>query len=116
MDYFEVRLRIPKPRWNWLRYRVSALLLLMLLVAFICAVWRLHTRQPSRQQLLQELRTAQAARDHALFNWRRAAADLRWNGNSKAELEAAARIVYFQRRAQVEQALTLIVENKARPN
>jgi hypothetical protein len=53
MDYFELRLRIPKKPWQWIRFRITTILLLIALVAMALAWRRDHQQLSSEIHRLQ---------------------------------------------------------------
>jgi hypothetical protein len=51
MDYFEFRIRIPKKPWQWIRFRITTILLLIAIAAMALA-WR-HDHQQLSNELYQ---------------------------------------------------------------
>jgi hypothetical protein len=103
VDYYELRIKIPRPRLSWLRYRVRTLLMLMLLVACAATCWHLRIASHHRQ-ILQNLGQAKANRDAALQRWKRVLASPQPTAVKNAE-EMTTRAAYFQHRAEIADLL-----------
>jgi hypothetical protein len=107
MQYFHLTLKIPIPSRHWFRFRINALLLLMLITAMVFSGWRLfHNGRHAR--LMQSLRESQSARDAALAEWKIVFGAWK-QGEAPNVSEASARARYFERRAVVDANLERLV-------
>jgi hypothetical protein len=110
MDYYELTLKVPKPTRQWLRFRIRTLLIAMFVVALILLAWRNH-HESKQARLWRALHDAQAGRDRALIEWRRANASTHLQGRNGANKEALARSRYFLWRDMVELRLQQLADN-----
>jgi hypothetical protein len=104
VEYYELTIKIPRPRLAWFRYRVRTLLLLMLLIAAGATTWHLRAGG-MHQRLTRKLEQAKIERDVALQQWKRARAAVTTSGDV-AESEARAK--YFEQRTKITELLVQI--------